>query len=334
MAAKSPPVKHEDWLEPIQKYPLCLDILPTGSFYIQFEFTLLKPYISRDDNQFYIIDNPIVRDKVFRCPMVRPTSWKGALRHALWQLGYQKEDEQIQRLFGIANDDQPEAGNAGRLYFYPSFFTKTSLEIINPHDRKRRVGKNPILIESVPIGATATFTLLYTPLDRIGNEEAETRRQVFADLELVADGLQAMFTVYGFGAKTSSGFGVADITDEGQLVVHYPDKKVLGPKPEEPTLPKAVKEYFANEPEGEKYLHMKPKKLKDEGIGTSKIKRIKNIKPIYKQYEKDLDQYQKELEKWENIKNTPPPNTQNRSFISFKALSETIVSLREKGGTP
>ena len=52
------------------------------SNYIQIHFTLKKPYLSKDDDNFYIIDNPIVKDKVFKLPMVRPTMWKGALRFA------------------------------------------------------------------------------------------------------------------------------------------------------------------------------------------------------------------------------------------------------------
>jgi CRISPR-associated protein Cmr2 len=231
------PVENTDWLEFVQSYSLDLASLPFGSFYIQFAFKLLKPYISRDDNQFYIVDNPIVREKVFRLPMVRPTAWKGSLRHALWQLGYQKEDKQIKRLFGTANDDQPEQGNNGRLYFYPSFFTQAGLEIINPHDRERRVGKNPILMETVPIGATATFTLLYTPLDRIGRDETETRQQVIADLQRVAEGLQALFTLYGFGAKTSSGFGLADGTvRDGAIVVGGLAYESASPTPDTASL--------------------------------------------------------------------------------------------------
>ncbi|MCE7984168.1 MAG: hypothetical protein DYG89_23585 [Caldilinea sp. CFX5] len=193
---------------------LDLTMLPAYTFALQFTFTLAQPYLSKDDNPFYIIDNPIVRDKVFQLPLVRPSSWKGSLRHALWQQGHQhdgdtRQDSQIQRLFGDATDDD-ERGQSGRLIFYPTFFTKTSLEIINPHDRTRRVGKNPILLESVPAGATGTFTSLYAPFDRIGEDEAETRHQVAADLALLAQGIRAMFTLYGFGAKTSSGFGLAE----------------------------------------------------------------------------------------------------------------------------
>lgn len=113
---------------------------------------------------------------------------------------------------------------SGRLYFYPTFFDQLDLEVINPHDRETGAGSQPILMESVPAGATGTFTLLYTPLDRIGKAVGETRQQTFADLLLVAAGLEALFTVYGFGAKTSSGFGLASnqLPQNGSLKVNYP----------------------------------------------------------------------------------------------------------------
>lgn len=192
----------------IARLSVDLTLLPPASWFLQFTFTLAKPYISKDDNPFYIIDNPIVRDKVFQLPMVRPTSWKGNLYSALWQLGHEKQDdEQMQRLFGETRSE--EGGQAGRLYFYPTFFTKTGLEIINPHDRKRRVGKNPILFECVPADASGTFSLLYVPLDLIGKAEDEIHKQAIADLQLAAEGIQAMFLTYGFSAKRTSGYGVA-----------------------------------------------------------------------------------------------------------------------------
>jgi|GEM_PF-823036 len=111
----------------------------------------------------------------------------------------------------------------GRLYFYPSFFDRLSLEVINPHNRETGAGSLPIYFEVVPSGTRGNFTLLYTPLDRIGKEEDKTRRQVIADMELVAEGLEALFTMYGFGAKTSSGFGLAnDAVENGSLVLNWP----------------------------------------------------------------------------------------------------------------
>lgn len=108
---------------------------------------------------------------------------------------------------------------AGRLYFYPTFFDRLGLEVINPHDRKTGAGSQPILFECVPAGTTGRFSLLYVPLDSIGEEEATTRQQVAADLTLLAQGLEALFTVYGFGAKTSSGYGLAVNTVAGGEIV-------------------------------------------------------------------------------------------------------------------
>ena len=62
----------------------------------------------------------------------------------------------------------------------------------------------------MPQGAHGTFSLLYVPFDLIGADEAEIRRQALEDLQLVAEGLQAMFLTYGFSAKRTSGYGVAE----------------------------------------------------------------------------------------------------------------------------
>jgi len=87
---------------------------------------------------------------------------------------------------------------AGRLHFYPTFFTAIGLEIINPHSRETGAGEAPILIESVPAGAAGAFTLLYVPM---GPDEPQARREVAADLRPVAEGLQAMLLEYGWGLK-------------------------------------------------------------------------------------------------------------------------------------
>jgi len=207
-----------------------LTLLPLGSWFLQFIFSLAKPFISKDDNPFYIIDNPIVRDKVFRLPMVNPTSWKGNLYSALWQLGHDKSNnEQMQRIFGEIRSE--ESGQAGRLFFYPTFFTQTSLEIINPHSRKRRVGKNPILFESVPADAKGTFSMLYVPFDLIGRPEAEIRKQAAEDLQLVAEAISAMMLTYGFSAKRTSGYGTAEDRISGSLSTTWTGKRPFNNAP-------------------------------------------------------------------------------------------------------
>ena len=190
--------------------------LPEYSFILQFKFTLKKPYISRDEQDFYIIDNPIRKDRVFGHPYVAPSSWKGSLKAALWQLGHKADDEEMRRIFGNERSAvEHERILAGRLHLFPTFFTEKNLEIINPHDRERRVGTVPILMESVPANTSGLFTILYVPFDLIGKEENLTKKQMVEDIRLISNGLNAMFRDYGFGAKTSSGYGIAklDVTD-------------------------------------------------------------------------------------------------------------------------
>jgi CRISPR-associated protein Cmr2 len=59
-----------------------LTLLPPGSWFLQFTFTLAKPWMSKDDDPFYVTEsvNPVRKDKVFKVPMMAAASWKGLLR--------------------------------------------------------------------------------------------------------------------------------------------------------------------------------------------------------------------------------------------------------------
>jgi CRISPR-associated protein Cmr2 len=189
-----------------------LNLLPEFSFFLSFKFALEKPYLSRDEHDFYIIDNPVRKDKIFGLPFVAPSSWKGSLRAALARLdeNCHSENLEIQRIFGNnRREERQEMLRAGRLHFFPTFFSKIDLEIINPHDRDRKVGTNPILMESVPEGTSGIFSLLYVPYDLIGKDDNEIKNQVIGHIILIIKGIASMFRDYGFGAKTSSGYGIA-----------------------------------------------------------------------------------------------------------------------------
>ncbi|GCC10711.1 hypothetical protein IPdc08_00744 [archaeon] len=110
-------------------YPKQKDLqnLPGNSILIKISFTLKKPYTSKDEGEFHIIngrifENPIIRDKFLGIPMVRPSTWKGHLRFAAGKVDMDEEDRRkiIRRLFGSKSGD----GNTlkGRLYFFPTFF--------------------------------------------------------------------------------------------------------------------------------------------------------------------------------------------------------------------
>jgi len=57
-----------------------ISCLVKGSWIIEFPITLRKPYISKDDTPFYIIENPIRKDKTFPIPYISSMAWKGNLR--------------------------------------------------------------------------------------------------------------------------------------------------------------------------------------------------------------------------------------------------------------
>lgn len=266
--------------------------LPDYSFFLQVRFVLSKPYISRDDEPFYVIDNPLKKEKVFGVPYVAAASWKGNLRwsamhvriacpldeekrrlvqsdgestadsqaqyenfalkqteerfrHTLlfgseqgWHeerptgwtdyldslIGKRASDtyrELLRNHFGVGRHD-PTPHVQGRLQFFPTYLDKIDLEVINPHDRETRTGKQPIYFEVAPAGAKGCFSLLYVPFDLIADKDAR-RAGAQSDLEIVVAGVEAMLCEYGFSAKKSSGFGVADSASiTGRLQVNDP----------------------------------------------------------------------------------------------------------------
>ena len=235
------------------KEPNNLSSFVRDSILLKIAFTLKKPYISQDDEEFYIIDNPICKDKVFKVPLVRASSWKGALRWVSMKIKlidsdsknkeyYVQERIKQLRLFGNEKDSEflddlfkqklgegegedaikkfneeakryvSEDGNrGGRLVFYPAFLNLIGLDIIAPHDRRTRTVKVPIQFEIAPENAKETFSLLYFPFDLLGRDEEDAKEEVKQDLEVLKEAIPAMLTKYGFGAKTTAGYGIANV---------------------------------------------------------------------------------------------------------------------------
>lgn len=270
-------------------FPSDLTGLPPMSFLLRLPFTLNKPYISRDDAVFHILDNPLKTEWVFKVPVVAASSWKGALRSAMMREAVAELDTggdeaaflnrrlQLYRLFGNEKDGAAEylnravlrrraqvarrgagllgggraeeepgegierkvaeefdgvvreygyrednvEGFRGCLHFFPTFFGRVGLEVVNPHSRVTGAGTQPIYLECVPQGARGTFALLYIPLALEGRDVGRQGWEVAEDLVALAQGIRAMFVVYGFGAKTSSGFGTAEemLPEPGVLAI-------------------------------------------------------------------------------------------------------------------
>lgn len=188
-------------------------LLPQGSFLLNLNLTLAKPLITRDDNPFYVIENPVAKDFVFRQPMMRSTSWKGLLRYAMrlqrkTDLRKQPDDEVIIRLFGPEKkkDEQNADLQSGRLTFFTTFFNSTDLEVLNPHNRERKVGTQPIAIECIRKGAQGRFYIFYTPLDLLS--QTDRWHETLVDLRVTVETLRYLMLEVGFSAKRTSGYGV------------------------------------------------------------------------------------------------------------------------------
>jgi len=209
-----------------------LTTLFDGSWLLKVTFTLFMPFTSKTESEihpheerkegknmeWFEVQNPIIRDHLTGLPLVKPTTWKGHLRFAARMEGL---DEKIMtRCFGTSRAD--ESGKAGRLRFFPTFFTdELGREVITPLNRDTRTpARGPIDIEVVPTGTAGSFYLLYVPHPKSRNWTPE---QIMQDLEAVAQALRAMFLKYGFSAKKTAGWGIVyDRLSEGYLSAKGP----------------------------------------------------------------------------------------------------------------
>ncbi len=218
-------------------YPTANDLknLPQDSVLIKISFTLKKPYTSKDEGEFHIIDgkifeNPIVRDKLTGLPMVRPSTWKGHLRYAAGkvELDEVKKKKLIKRLFGSETaEDEDDETSKGRLYFFPTFFEEEAeKDVITPLKRDTRTPtkKGPIPLEVIKPDKNGDFYLLYLPYPKgKGFKEDEIK----ADLEFLAETLKLMFYTYGFSAKKTSGFGIIKELQDKNIEIYPEDKKSI-----------------------------------------------------------------------------------------------------------
>lgn len=208
-----------------------LQNLPPGTWAIQFPFKLAKPYVSKDDTSFYIIDNPIKKEKVLSLPYVSASSWKGTFRSAFRDmLGGNDYHPKLVSLFGNSRTAEKDFC-AGSLMFYPTFFSQIGLEVINPHSRHAGSGTLPIYLEVVPAGATGTFTLLNARAYHPEWDIQRTNRNTVQSLRNISLVIEYVFLELGFGAKTSSGFGIVEdhLPENGQVILSLAKDNPLEP---------------------------------------------------------------------------------------------------------
>ncbi len=185
---------------------------------LRLNFTLTRPFTSKTEEEFhpeeqreehkqmkwFEIQNPIVRDHTTGLPLAKPTTWKGHLRFAA---RFEDIDNTtIGRLFGAVRDGAE--GREGCLRFFPTLFTDhVQREVITPLKRSTRTpARGPIAFEVVSSGSKGTFCLLYVPHPK---GDGWSPGQIADDVEAIGKALNAMFLTYGFSAKKSAGWGLA-----------------------------------------------------------------------------------------------------------------------------
>lgn len=188
---------------------------------LEVDFTLQTPWYSKDDRPFHVLDNPVRKDRVFGVPCVGAASWKGLLR---WSCRMQEglldylgpsggtiqgwdDPDWIVHLFGNEKGGGEEF-QRGALAFFPTWFSKIDFEVINPHSRKTRAGRNPILYEVVPAGTRGTLRLLYAPLAVAGARNPVGPADT---IDRLLDAIEALLTQYGISAKRTVGWGTAQV---------------------------------------------------------------------------------------------------------------------------
>ncbi len=267
-----------------------------GSFGLQYRFILQSPYFSHDDDEFYIIDNPVVKEKVWKVPMVRGSAWKGMLlkvaskklveliendktsdavqyfqsvlrifgtgseefrkveeaisnhikskgktenqidsgpyeiditsklaKYALYELGINLEfsnggksiKEQIWEY--IKNDIKSFSTKSGRGIFYPTYFDRLNLEVINPHNRNTKAGTLPIYFEVVPEGTEGIFQFIYIPHDGITLPLKELYKQMQDDYKFIKTLIKDVLEEQGIGSKSKYGWGKASIVEKDSM---------------------------------------------------------------------------------------------------------------------
>ncbi len=182
------------------------DLIDTISRTIKTKWRLLvyefevSNYFSKDDTYFYIIDNPIRKDKVFKMPYISPSMWKGMLR---FMAEKQSDKESVDRIFGKEKKDND--GTSGNIKIYPSFFSKIRLEVINPMNYVKKVGTLPIYFEVVSKD-DSKLIIFYLP-------KFHEQEYIDTDTKIIDEAVKNLFT-YGISAKRSSGWGKAKIKSE------------------------------------------------------------------------------------------------------------------------
>lgn len=190
---------------------------PKYSARLLLDFSLVSPLLTRDDEPFYLIDNPARKDHIFGSPYLSAAAVKGLsfdayqrafpaktdlknLEHSERILAYRLQDESAKRLFGLADDGaNDDATQIGQLHFSPVWFKKVQFIVLNPKDKQTSMGVVPIQMEAIA-PQDGCVEVVYFSLQ---SNESQARQ----DLARFLASLSHWWTALGLGGKRLAGYG-------------------------------------------------------------------------------------------------------------------------------
>lgn len=200
---------------------------PRYSARLLLTFRLLTPLLTKDDDPFYLFDNPARKDHLLGLPYLSAASLKGLSADAYqrafpdakpWtELGnddpnrtrtFRHADPHARRLFGIADDGAKIESESGRLHFSPIWFTNLQLLVINPSNPEIAMGTQPIQFEAVAPGQTGVLEVVYFNPHGVKESDENTVR---ADLARWLAAVATWWPMLGLGAKRLAGYGAIRI---------------------------------------------------------------------------------------------------------------------------
>ncbi len=317
-----------------------LNAFPKYSARLLLEFQLDTPLLTRDDDPFYLFDNPARKDHILGAPYLAAATLAGLAGDAYqrafpaaaeWpgRTPFRAQDPHAKRLFGIAPDGGPKdttEAEQGRLHFSPVWFQAIQYLVLNPGDEQRGIGTLPIQFEAIAPETTGILELRYcNPRGADASEEGDVR----ADLARLLGALAQWWPALGLGAKRLAGYG--GITPRAATLQA---KDWTGLEPQAPTPPAAERttptvpeppSYYSEylDADGRPNEAIYEKKVAEQrGLKDQEIRGLEDKKqgldPGKRDYKKKLSKLDKQLQKAREQRNQIEQEQANR----FKKVQE------------
>jgi CRISPR/Cas system CMR subunit Cmr6 (Cas7 group RAMP superfamily) len=225
-----------------------LESFPSYSARLLLEFTLLTPLLTKDDDPFYLFDNPVRKDHIFGTPHIAAASLKGLSLDAYQRAfpskngvellkeeqkkilerrhEYRQQDDHVKRLFGFEDDGSRaedgsilEPSNVGRLHFSPIWFKEIQFLVMNRKKPETSTGDIPIQFEAIAPQKKCVLEVVYF---NPNSDEQTVRNDLARWLAAVAEWWPAL----GLGAKRLAGYGAIQIENVTLQAVDWSGMKL------------------------------------------------------------------------------------------------------------